>query len=52
MYAVGNRITFSVIEKQKLIAHPIENRIYEITYIESGDPIRSGVLLIGFRNAV
>ena len=46
---VGNNISFSVIDAQRILPHPIEERVYRITHVERGYPIHDGIVAIGFR---
>lgn len=48
-YEVGTNITFAVVDSKRITPHPIEDRVYRITYIERGEPIQDGILAIGFR---
>lgn len=48
-YVVGNNISFAVVDERRITKHPLEDRVFRITFIERGDPIADGVIAIGFR---
>ena len=48
-YMLGDLFSFLVIENKKPISHPITDYKYMISAIDRGDPIRDGIVLIGFK---
>ena len=46
-YVVGNAVNFIVMDSQLRVEHPISRNKYIISFVERGDPIRDGIVLIG-----
>ena len=48
-YVMGDVFDFLVIENKKPIKHPLTDHKYMISVIDRGDPIRDGIVLLGFK---
>ena len=48
-YAVGDVFDFLVLHNRIPVEHPVSDYKYMISTIERGDPIRDGIVLIGFK---
>ena len=46
---LNSRIMFQVIEGGKRVEHLLDDRIYVASYVESGDPIKDGITLVGMK---
>ena len=48
-YGLGDVFDFLVIENKKPIKHPLTEQKYMISAVDRGDPVRDGIVLIGFK---
>lgn len=48
-YSLGNVVSFAVIDNKRRIEHPIAGYKYIVSFVERGDPIRDGVVLLGLK---
>lgn len=48
-YGMGDLFTFLVLDNRKPIEHPISDYKYMISAVDRGDPIRDGIVLLGFK---
>ena len=51
-YQTGDRIQFIPVDDNKTIHHPIENTVYEITYILNGWGIKNGYVVLAIKECL
>lgn len=48
-YGLGDVFDFLVIQDKKPVKHPITDYKYMVSAVDRGDPIRDGIVLVGFK---
>lgn len=51
-YKAGGEILFVVYKQNLPTSHPIDRHRYRITCVDKGDPLRPGIVAVGFGESV